>query len=56
MDKATEKSKDLLQMAVAKVALHEPLVEPRMEINQAALVIGGGVAGMTAARTLAAQI
>jgi heterodisulfide reductase subunit A len=55
MNKATEKSKDLLQMAVAKVALHEPLVEPRMEINQAALVIGGGVAGMTAARILAAQ-
>ena len=55
MDRATEKSKDLLQMAVAKVALHEPLVEPRMEVNQAALVIGGGVAGMTAARTLAAQ-
>jgi heterodisulfide reductase subunit A len=55
MDKATEKSKDLLQMAVAKVALHEPLAEPRMEINQAALVIGGGVAGMTAAQTLAAQ-
>jgi len=54
-DRATEKSKDLLQMAVAKVALHEPLVEPRMEINQAALVIGGGVAGMTAAKTLAAQ-
>jgi heterodisulfide reductase subunit A len=42
-------------MAGAKVALHEPLVEPRMEINQAALVIGGGVAGMTAAKTLAAQ-
>jgi len=55
MDKATEKSKDLLQMAVAKVALHEPLMEPRMKINQAALVIGGGVAGLTAARTLAAQ-
>jgi heterodisulfide reductase subunit A len=55
MDKATEKSKDLLQMAVAKVALHEPLVEPRMKVNQATLVIGGGVAGMTAAKTLAAQ-
>ena len=54
-DKATEKSKDLLQMAVAKVALHEPLEEPKMKINQAALVIGGGVAGLTAARTLAAQ-
>jgi heterodisulfide reductase subunit A len=55
MDKATEKSKDLLQMAVAKVALHEPLAEPKMKINQAALVIGGGVAGMTAAKTLADQ-
>ncbi len=55
MDRATDKSRDLLQMAVAKVALHEPLAEPRMTINQAALVIGGGVAGMTAARTLAAQ-
>ena len=55
MDKATEKSKDLLQMAVAKVALHEPLVEPKMKINQAAMVIGGGVAGLTAAKTLADQ-
>ena len=55
MDKATEKSKDLLQMAVAKVALHEPLLEPRMKVNQATLVIGGGVAGMTAAKTLAVQ-
>ena len=42
-------------MAVAKVALHEPLVEPRMKVNQAALIIGGGVAGMIAAKTLAAQ-
>jgi heterodisulfide reductase subunit A len=55
MDKATEKSKDLLQMAVAKVALHEPLAEPKLKINQAALVIGGGVAGLTAAKTLADQ-
>ncbi len=55
MDKATEKSKDLLQMAVAKVALHEPLVEPKMKINQTAMVIGGGVAGLTAAKTLAHQ-
>ena len=55
MDKATEKSKDLLQMAVAKVALHEPLVEPKMKINQTAMVIGGGVAGLTAAKTMADQ-
>jgi len=55
MKKATEKAKDLVRMSVAKVALYEPLEEPRMKINQAALVIGGGVAGMTAARTLSKQ-
>ncbi len=52
---ATEKAKDLVRMAVVKVALAEPLEEPMMKINQAALVIGGGVAGMTAARTLSQQ-
>jgi heterodisulfide reductase subunit A len=52
---ATQKAKDLVRMSVAKVALHEPLQEPVMEINQAVLVIGGGVAGMTAARTLSQQ-
>ncbi len=55
MEKATEKAKNLVRMSVAKVALHEPLEEPVMKVNQAVLVIGGGVAGMTAARTLAAQ-
>ena len=54
-EKATEKSKDLVRMAVAKVGLLEPLVEPTLEINQSALVIGGGIAGMAAARTLSAQ-
>jgi heterodisulfide reductase subunit A len=55
MPTATEKAKDLVRMSVAKVVLHEPLVEPVMKINQAVLVIGGGVAGMTAARTLSQQ-
>jgi heterodisulfide reductase subunit A len=55
MEKATRKAKELVRMAVAKAALHEPLTEPVTKINQAALVIGGGVAGMTAAKTLAAQ-
>ena len=54
-EKATEKAKDLVRMAVAKVALYEPLQEPIMKINQTALVIGGGLAGMTAARTLSRQ-
>lgn len=55
MATATQKAKDLVRMSVAKVALHEPLEEPVMDINQAVLVIGGGVAGMTAARTLSQQ-
>jgi heterodisulfide reductase subunit A len=55
MPTATQKAKDLVRMSVAKVALHEPLEEPVMEINQAVLVIGGGVAGMIAARTLSQQ-
>ncbi|MDY6879334.1 MAG: FAD-dependent oxidoreductase, partial [Thermodesulfobacteriota bacterium] len=52
---ATEKAKDLVRMAVAKVALFEPLPEPSIPVNQSALVIGGGIAGMTAARTLSDQ-
>ncbi len=52
---ATEKAKDLVRMAVAKVGLLEPLKEPVLEVDQKALVIGGGVAGMTAAKTMADQ-
>ena len=51
----TEKAKDLVRMAVAKVALFEPMSDPRITINQTALVIGGGLAGMSAAKNLAAQ-
>ena len=54
-DKATEKAKDLVRMAVAKVGLLEPLAEPVLEINQSALIIGGGIAGMAAAKTLSGQ-
>ena len=42
-------------MAVAKVALLEPLQEPELSVTQKALVIGGGVAGMVAAKSLADQ-
>jgi len=52
---ATEKAKELLRMAATKVALLEPLAEVELEINQAALIIGGGIAGMAAAKNLAAQ-
>ena len=52
---ATEKAKDLVRMAVAKVALTEPLEEAELKVNPHALVIGGGIAGLTASRSLSAQ-
>ncbi len=52
---ATEKAKDLVRMAVAKVSLLEPLQESELSVTQSALVIGGGVAGMIAARDIADQ-
>ena len=52
-DLATAKAKDLVRMAISKVALLEPLPEPALSVNQKALVIGGGVAGMSAAKAIA---
>jgi heterodisulfide reductase subunit A len=53
--KATEKARDLVRMAVAKVALMEPLTETELNINQRALVVGGGISGMAAALSLSGQ-
>jgi heterodisulfide reductase subunit A len=50
---ATQKAKDLVRMAVSKVALMQPLKEAELEVNQTAMVIGGGISGMAAARSLA---
>lgn len=52
---ATEKAKRLVSMGVAKACLLEPQEEAESEVTPAALVIGGGVAGMTAALNLAHQ-
>ena len=52
---ATEKAKDLVRMAVAKAARLTPLPERTLEVTPRALVIGGGVAGMSAALTIAEQ-
>jgi heterodisulfide reductase subunit A len=54
-EKATEKAKDLVRMAVAKARLLKPLEEPEIDVNPSALIIGGGVSGMTAALCLANQ-
>ncbi|MCF6289563.1 MAG: FAD-dependent oxidoreductase [Desulfobacterales bacterium] len=52
---ATDKSKDLVRMAVAKARLIQPLPEQTVPVTSRALVVGGGVAGMTAALNLADQ-
>ncbi len=52
---ATEKAKDLVRMAVSRATLIEPLPMPSVPVTQAALVVGGGVAGMVSALTLARQ-
>jgi len=54
-EKATKKAKDLVRMAVAKARLLEPLTKSELPVTQFALVIGGGLAGMTAALEFAAQ-
>ena len=54
-EKATDKAKDQVRMAVAKTALSVPLASGRVNVVPTALVIGGGVAGMAAAMSLADQ-
>ncbi|MBU1743494.1 MAG: FAD-dependent oxidoreductase [Proteobacteria bacterium] len=52
---ATAKAKQLVRMAVANARLNSPLGETPVSVVQRGLVIGGGVAGMTAALRLAEQ-
>ena len=52
---ATLKSRDLIRMAVARARLLEPLERRFISVNPDALVVGGGVSGMTAALNLAEQ-
>jgi heterodisulfide reductase subunit A len=54
-EEATEKSRDLVRIAVAKVKLNEPLYPHPLEVNRSALVVGGGLAGLTAALALAEE-
>lgn len=52
---ATEKAKDLVRMAVARSALLEPLHDFSYPVVQKALVVGGGLTGLTAALSFAEQ-
>ncbi|MBN1755433.1 FAD-dependent oxidoreductase [bacterium] len=54
-EKATAKAKKLVRMAVGKVRLLEALPKIKLPVTQKALVIGGGLAGMTSALSIAEQ-
>ncbi|MEM3562815.1 MAG: CoB--CoM heterodisulfide reductase iron-sulfur subunit A family protein [Candidatus Jordarchaeaceae archaeon] len=54
-EKATEKAKDLVRMAVEKARMLEPLYCETVEVERSALIIGGGIAGITAALSIAKQ-
>ena len=52
---ATEKAKDIIRMSVARTHNLEPLQEFDLAMNKTALVVGGGIAGMTCALSIAKQ-
>lgn len=52
-DNATQKAKDLIRMGVAKATFLEPQQDIEGSITRRALVIGGGVAGLSAAEVFA---
>jgi len=54
-EKATEKAMDITRMSVARACHLEPLQEIDLPVNKKALVVGGGIAGMTCALSIANQ-
>ncbi|MFX1437669.1 MAG: NAD(P)-binding protein, partial [Promethearchaeota archaeon] len=54
-NKATKKACDLIRMYLAKVINLRPLDTLRVNVEKSTLVIGGGIAGITAAHNLANQ-
>jgi heterodisulfide reductase subunit A len=54
-EEATKKAKDIVRMSVARTTNLEPLQEFDLPVDKNALVVGGGLAGMTSALSLANQ-
>jgi heterodisulfide reductase subunit A len=54
-EEATQKAKDIIRMSVARAYHLEPLQEIDLPVNKTALVVGGGIAGMTCALSMANQ-
>ena len=52
---ATHKAKELVRMSVSRARLLEPLYETSYQVIPSGLVIGGGLAGLTAALAFAEQ-
>jgi len=52
---ATRKAQDIIRMSVARARYLAPLQEFDLPVNRAALVVGGGIAGMTCALSIANQ-
>ena len=54
-EKATSKAKDIIRMSVARACHLEPLQEIDLPVNKTALVVGGGIAGLICASSMANQ-
>jgi len=54
-EEATQKAKDIIRMSVARACQLEPLQEFDLPVDKAALVVGGGIAGMNCALSIANQ-
>jgi heterodisulfide reductase subunit A len=54
-EEATKKSKNIIRMSLARACHLEPLQDFDLPVNKAALVVGGGIAGMTSALSIANQ-
>ncbi len=54
-EEATQKAKDIIRMSVARACRLEPLQEFDLPVDKAALVVGGGIAGMNCALSIAGQ-
>ena len=54
-EEATQKAQDIVRMSLARARYLQPLQEFDLPVNKAALVVGGGIAGMTCALSMANQ-
>jgi heterodisulfide reductase subunit A2 len=54
-EEATQKARDLIRMSVVRACHLESLKEFELPVNKSALIVGGGIAGMNSALSIANQ-